>query len=48
MSVNGIRIAHLTNRFRLIDGQWYRDAWAMNADGSLRPVSVLRDLVDAK
>lgn len=46
MTVNGVRIAHLTAHYRLIDGAWYRDAWAVQPDGSLRPVSVLAEVVD--
>lgn len=46
MTIEGVQIAHLTSHYRLIAGAWYRDAWAVRPDGSLRPVSVLAEVFD--
>lgn len=46
MTVNGVEIATLTNRYAKIEGHWYREALAVQPDGKLAPVHVLRKLVE--
>lgn len=42
-TLNSYRIVQLTQRWVLIEGAWYREAWITDAAGVLRFVAILDD-----